>query len=89
MKTVWKFPIEIVDLQSVEMPANAEILHVGVDPLGQACLWALVDTHDDKAHREIFLTGTGHHLPDGGIIVKHVGTFNWGAFVWHAWEPAV
>lgn len=85
MHTVWKFPIQILDVQDVMMPPHAEIIHAGLDPQGQPCVWARVKPTDVKVERGVYLTGTGTPIPDGDN--RHVGSFTHGPFVWHVWEP--
>lgn len=86
MKTVWKFPIKIVDDQVMQMPAGAEIIHAGVDPAGAPCVWAKVEPGVAPQDSVLFLSGTGQPIPDGGHV-DHVGTFRHYAFVWHVWTP--
>ncbi len=83
MKTVYKYPLYIVDAQVVNLPAGAVVLHIAPDPQGKACLWAFVDTDRPLETRSIVVTGTGHEVPDG---LEHLGSFvqEWG--VWHVWE---
>lgn len=85
MKTVLKFPIAITDCQIVRMPQGAQIIHVGLDPTGRPCVWAKVETTCPVIERALFVTGTGHEVPDGAV---HLGSFNQESFVWHVWEPA-
>jgi hypothetical protein len=86
MKTVWKFPIRIAADQIVLMPFGAKILHVGLDPSSQPCLWANVTSSNVPVERSVHISGTGHPIPDGDN--RHVGSFVDGSFVWHVWEPA-
>ena len=68
MKTIWKFPIAVVDTQEIEMPFNALILCVQVQH-GQPCLWAEVgnlQTARSKRPKwksaQIAVYGTGHPM---------------------------
>ncbi len=85
MKTVWKFPFAITRDQPIDLPARAEVLHVGLDPEGTPCLWARVDSDAPKVEHSLHISGTGHPVPDGDN--KHLGSFNHGPFVWHVWMP--
>lgn len=85
MQTVWKFQIKIEGAQAVMMPPHAQIIHVGLDPTGEPCVWARVTRSRDVVERTLYLTGTGQDLPEGDN--RHIGSFNDGRFVWHAWEP--
>lgn len=88
MKTVWKFPIDATDRQTVMMPRGAQILSAQVQG-EQLCLWALVEPTARKEPREIEVIGTGAPAPDctrcyigtaqqgtwsspGLILVRHV-----------------
>lgn len=83
--TIWKFPIDIeFDRQTIEVPAGASIIHVGLDPAGQPCVWAEVEPHVEKIEREIFIRGTGH--PIDKVKGSHRGSFVHGPFVWHVYS---
>ena len=85
VRTVWKFPI-VPARQAVAMPAGAEIIHVGDDPDGTLCLWALVD--DDGrpvVDRDIVAAGTGGWVPNDRLLT-HLGSCVQGLLVWHIFE---
>jgi len=84
-KTVWKFPIEITDVQILQMPHGAEIIHAGLDPQGGPCVWARVNPNNSPAETSLHISGTGHPVPDGDN--RHVGSLNQGPCVWHLWTP--
>ncbi len=83
--TVHKFPIEIADDFTVDMPAGAKVLCVQTQ--GSAVmLWAIVDPGAPTMPRRFALRGTGHPLPD--FPGRYVGTFQMysGGFVGHLFE---
>lgn len=80
MNTIYKYPIEITDDQTIDMPEGAQVVHAGLDPQGQPCLWAKVNNRVRTEPRRIQVRGTGHPLPDDA---EWVGTFTQGPFVWH------
>lgn len=89
MKTIWKFPLQTTDQQSLEMPESAEILSVQVQ--GETpCLWALVDPQAIRLTRVFETFGTGHPVPvdAGHIRRKFIGTYQLlsGALVFHVFE---
>lgn len=101
MKTIHKFRIPIPKEHrfTIELPVDAEVLHVGTqDMYGDvAWLWALVDTDKPKAKHVFELYGTGHdvHLRTGPEHdatahrrLRHVGTFmlDQGHFVGHVFQ---
>lgn len=85
-KTIYKYPLEVTDLQELELPEGAEILTVQMQT-GVPCLWALVDPTADKKCRLIRIAGTGHFLNDE-IEHRYIGTFQMagGQLVFHAFE---
>lgn len=84
MKTVYKYPLRILDEQEVEMPDSANLLTVQMQN-GQPCLWALVDTSNPMVLRKILIRGTGHVAEKVG---RYISTFQMqgGALVFHAFE---
>lgn len=92
MNTIYKFPFEITDMQEIEMPMAAQIIHVGLDPSGAPCLWAEVDPYEAPTIlRTIAVIGTGNPLDFGGrdhTSARHLGSFVQGHFVWHIYEVA-
>lgn len=90
---VFKYTFEIVGEQTIEMhaPCNPgsqypDVLHVGVDPMGNPCLWAEVDGDSFSTSKAVTLTivGTGHPLSEhrGNFL----GTFIHRAYVWHVYS---
>ena len=84
-KTIYKYPFNIDDSFTIEMPLGAEVLSVGLDPLGQQCVWALVDTSAESIPFRFALRGTGH--PAEGLKASDfVGTFLMGRLVFHVFQ---
>lgn len=89
MKTIHKFPIEIVDFQVINIPSGAKFLHVDMQNQTM-CLWALVDTDAPIVERRIRVIGTG--LPAGDIsIEQHIGSVLvlQGTYVFHIFDVGV
>ena len=95
MKTIWKFPLEVTDEQTVMMPKGAEILSahvqvsVDVDAAHESvCLWALVDTDAKLQKRVVEIFGTGNPIDIPGVTHKFIGTVQMrgGSLVWHVFE---
>ena len=95
MKIIYKYTLDRAgaESQSVEMPKNARILHVG----GQGekvCLWALVDTDHLNELRHFRIYPTGGALPEdlkedprlADYGDTYIGTAHCGPFVWHVFE---
>lgn len=88
MKTIHKYPVEILDRSIIEMPVGAEILSVHTQG-GKPMVWAIVDSEANVEQRYMELFGTGHPIPvDIGIDRKFIGTFLIGndSHVFHLFE---
>lgn len=59
MKTVWKFPFEIIPEQTLRVPRSALPLHVALDPYGKPCLWCRVDSDQEIRDFTLFVIETG------------------------------
>lgn len=93
MKTVWKYILPVQDeVIELEMPQEAKILHVGTQQ-EQVCLWALVESEQEKEIRRFRIHGTGHPLANNAgtgynTFDTYVGTTMMldGRLVWHVFE---
>ncbi len=85
-RTIYKYPIEVTDEQTIYMHKDADILCVQMQH-GRPCIWAMVDrdTSPDPHRFEVY--GTGHTIrePEG---LTYIGTFQVrdGALVFHLFE---
>jgi len=84
-RTIWKFPLDTIDNQDIEMPSDYELLAVQVQN-GSPQLWALVDPETPPKAVSIRIVGTGHRILDEKI--KYVGSYQLlhGALVYHCFE---
>jgi len=83
MITIYKYPIEVVDYQNVEMPIGAEILSAQAQK-DILCLWAKVNQGvEGKSLRRFRIYGTGHEVQVDG---KFIDTVQMGPLVWHVFE---
>jgi hypothetical protein len=75
MKTIHKFRIL---RDRAEMPAGAELLHVGEQHIGHGhyalFVWARVDTSQPAVQRILHVIGTGWHDAEAEIARPFVGT---------------
>lgn len=84
---IYKYRLEIIDQQFIEIPTGARILHVGIDPAGQLCLWALVnETAVENTMHQILIYGTGQHTSNYCQTMRHLGSVTMGQFVWHVFH---
>lgn len=78
---IYKYPFKIEDAPQVELPCGHQILHVGLDPGGKPCLWALVSPDANTRMVQLYIVPTGGEEP--AQASKHLGSFVQGPFVWH------
>lgn len=87
MKTIYKYPIRVKDVQVIEMPVGARILALQVQG-SQPCLWAEIDmtVPREKEVRTFETWGTGQ--PMDSAPRQYVGTYQMsdGEFIWHVYE---
>lgn len=84
-KTIWKFPIPMLDTFPLVMPENSTILSIQTQH-DEAQLWALVNPKNPVGVRNFQLIGTGHLFSE--VDLYFVGTFQLqdGTFVGHLFE---
>lgn len=96
MNTIWKYELRVTDVQKVEMPSGAQLLHVAGQEVSEyrpgmawhevvPMLWAKVDPDAPMTQRLIGIVGTGNPAPDDDEGV-YVGTAICGALVWHVYD---
>lgn len=92
MKTIWKYSLELLPFQTLQVPALSnqsgeykyiwgQVMHVGQQNDIPA-LWLLVDTEAPVRNIDISIVGTGQECPDLGEW-DYLGTSFCGSFVWH------
>lgn len=89
---IFKYKLEINDVQHISMQEGAKILTVQTQQ-GRPCLWALVDPDEDSREDKIILTfGTGHEIlcPNENTL-EYISTYqiNNGALVFHVFEDKI
>ena len=84
MKTIYKYPLKLVEKQVIELPWGSNILDV--QEQDGLCLWATVDPNEErKVRRQIHIIGTGMK-PIYLDQLKHISTIQMGLLVWHVFE---
>jgi len=83
---MFKYPLEVIGLQTIMMPHLAGILCVQVQR-GVPCLWALVEPGAVGEPRTIVTVGTGRPEFDDDRL-HYIGTYQLhdGHFVGHVFE---
>lgn len=86
MKTIYKYPLEITDMQLVQMPSCSNILCVQLQG-DSLCLWAEVCTDEPTRGYTIEIIGTGNPMmPIGFVTRRYISTVQQGPLVWHIFE---
>lgn len=88
MNKVYKYPMEMMGDQMIEMPKGAAVLCVQAQH-GLPQLWAEVDPNAPMIKRRFAVYGTGHTMP--GTFPSYVGTFQMsgGDYVFHVYTDRV
>lgn len=86
MKTIWKYKLEGTDIQTIEIPQNAQILTVQ-EQKGEICMWCLVNTYNGMISKTIRIIGTGHEIEENfkGVYIDTFQLAN-GSLVFHVFE---
>lgn len=83
MKVIYKYPLAVTDMQTINLPEQAQILSIECQGAFLK-MWALVDTNKPPEGRTFRIFGTGRAL--NGFEGTHIATFQQGALVWHVFE---
>lgn len=84
MKTIWKFPLDITDCQTIKMPVDTTIISAQMQN-NQLALWGIVLPDAPLEPRIFRIIGTGNPFPDP-YTCKFIATIQDGSFVWHLFE---
>lgn len=83
---IWKFSLGLQRMQTVAMPAGAQLLSVANQQV-TLVIWAMVDPNKADEPRSIEVIGTGQEIPtDMGVDRKFLGTVIMEPYVWHVFE---
>jgi hypothetical protein len=87
MQTIYKYPLEMEDEQTLSLPMGAKILSVQTQR-ETPCIWALVDIGSNLPFQDrvFILRGTGHPINESSLL--YIGTFQLenGEFIFHLFE---
>lgn len=72
--TIWKFPLKVIDEQTISLTAGYRPLHIAIQH-GKPCLWVAVDPGAEKQDARIRMIGTGHPITDYTEL-DYIGTFS-------------
>lgn len=87
MQSVYKYPVSVHDIFTLELPEGARVLTVQAQGGAGVFLWALVDPDAPVEERAFRLAGTGHPINETNVL-KYINTFQLqgGALVFHLFE---
>jgi hypothetical protein len=85
MKTIYKYKLDVTDMQTVSMPIGSKILNLNTQQ-EVPCIWALIDTDNEIEDRKFSIYGTGHECRP--CYEEYIGTFQikQGFLVFHVFE---
>lgn len=88
VKTIYRYPVQITDQQTIALPAGAEVLSVQhrQDTTHQVDLWALCDPEAALQDRRFVMIGTGHAVPEQPLNFLATVQVLGGAQVYHVFE---
>lgn len=81
MKTIWKYPLKLTEVQQIELPQGSDPLTVQMQD-HRPRVWAIVDPKE-PIHTQLtfYIIGTGE--PFDETNKKYLGTIQQTEFVWH------
>ncbi len=84
-RSVWRYNITSAGQLRIQLPADAEVLHVAEHPRDEISLWALVDEQAAHEPREFVIVGTGWPIQHDQL--QHIGSVVLrSGFVYHVFE---
>ena len=82
MKTIYKYQLEIREYQQIWIYENPIILSCQMQK-GYPCIWASVDTDNNRIQRDIYIYETGRDIGEILLDLKYIDTVQEGWYVWH------
>jgi hypothetical protein len=74
MRTIYKYPVQIEDEQTIEIPLLSKVLTVQIQH-GKPYIWVAVDTDSKVVPFKFKLYGTGHPITNDSNYSTYIGTF--------------
>ena len=81
MRTIFKQKLDICDFQTIEIPQDFNILHIGKQN-GVPCIWYECESDINTVHLDIYCFGTGYRM-DNLPSLAYIGTVQIDGYVWH------
>ena len=73
MTTIYKYRLPEFGECELEIPGDFQRYKVGIDPAGNPCIWAIVDTDKPEETAKFYVGYTGHELPK--FVDTWIGSF--------------
>jgi len=98
MKTIYKYPLRIIDFQTVQMPVGAKPISVGIQneesiPVRniEIQMWAIINASNKIAFHNIWIVGTGNPIPKTKAPLEFIGTVQMRTvpLVWHVFKEKI
>lgn len=85
MKTIFKYPLDFTDYQTIEIPMNGVIVDIEYQE-DDIFAWVMFnhDIINHKEQRSISICGTGH--PVNPMTPDYIKSLHKDGFVWHFFE---
>ncbi len=83
--TIWKYKLELVAEQKIQVREGANALSVGLDPNGDLCVWVELKPGNPPATIKIQIVGTGDES-NKTSFPNFIGTVVQGRYVWHVYH---
>jgi hypothetical protein len=86
MKTIYKYPLESTDKQTIYIPHSSKFLTLKMQ-YNNPCLWFEVNSKNAKLPATIFTVGTGHDMRDVPENSIYLGTYQLlnGSIIFHVY----
>jgi len=89
METIYKYNLEVIDRQIIQMPEQSEILTVQ-SQFNEPKLWVKVESDNKKIDYEIAMFGTGYPILDdyNGVYIGTI-QLDYGNYVYHCFYKEI
>ena len=85
MKKIYKYKLNQTEFQTIPIPVNGLIRHLGVQD-NDICLWVEIETSCQYEDRTFMIIGTGYDILNNFKSYNYIGTVQISHLVWHIYE---
>lgn len=83
MRLIYKYNVSRAK-QTLTLPEQFKVLHVGLDPVGAGYVWIEFDPELPRVEMEFVCLATGEHFDQNRY--EHIGTYVDRPYVWHVYR---